>query len=75
MWKYWYYQVGARNPFGSMVNGNMAIGHGLSENWMKSNLEKAKGYNDYSCNSATDCVLCGCDGVEVRCSKFKLDLR
>jgi prepilin-type N-terminal cleavage/methylation domain-containing protein len=75
IWKYWYYQVGARNPFGSMINGNMAIGHGLTENWMKSNLAKSKGYNDYICNSSTDCVLCGCDGVEVRCTKFKLDLR
>ena len=75
IWKYWYFQVGARNPFGPKVNGDMAIGHGLTENWMKSNLEKAKGYNDYICNSPTDCVLCGCDGVEVRCSKFKLDLR
>ena len=75
IWKYWYFQVGARNPFGAMVNGDMAIGHGLTENWMKSNKDKAKGYNDYLCNSPTDCVLCGCDGEEVRCTKFKLDLR
>ena len=75
IWKYFYYQVGARNPFGAMVDGDMAIGHGLTENWMKSNKDKAKGYNDYLCNSPTDCVLCGCDGEEVRCTKFKLDLR
>ena len=75
IWKYWYFQVGARNPFGAMVNGNMAIGHGDTENWCKTRMSRCAGYNDYYCKTATDCKLCGYDGVEIRCSKFKLDLR
>ena len=75
IWKYWYYQVGVRNPFGSSHNGNMGINHSDSENWCKTRMSKCAGYNDYSCNTATDCKLCGYDGVEIRCSKFKLDLR
>ena len=39
------------------------------------NKAKAAGYNDYLCNSPTDCVLCGCDGELVKCTKFRLDLR
>ena len=75
IWKYWYHQVGSRNPFGVKVNGNMGIGHGLTESWMNSHKTKAEGYNDYVCNSASDCVLCGCDGEVVKCTKFSLDLR
>ena len=75
IWKYWYFQVGARNPFGAMVNGNMAIGHGDTENWCKTRMSRCAGYNDYYCNTATDCKLCGYDGVEIRCTEFKLDLR
>jgi hypothetical protein len=58
-----------------MVNGNMAIGHGDTENWCKTRMSRCAGYNDYYCNTATDCKLCGYDGIEIRCSKFKLDLR
>ncbi len=75
IWKYWYFQVGARNPFGAMVNGDMAIGHGDSENWCKTRMSRCAGYNDYYCKTTSDCKLCGYDGDEVRCTKFKLDLR
>jgi len=48
IWKYWYFQVGARNPFGAMgVNGNMPIGNGDSENWCKTRMSRCAGYNDY----------------------------
>ena len=75
IWKLWYDKFKSRNPFGSSVNGDMGVGHGTTKEWMESHLSKAAGYNDYICNSPTDCELCGCDGVEVRCTKFKLDLR
>ena len=75
IWKYWYFQVGARNPFGAKVNGDMAIGHGETENWCKTRMSRCAGYNDYYCNTPSDCKLCGYDGEEIRCSNFKLDLR
>ena len=76
IWKYWYFQVGARNPFGAMgVNGNMAIGGGDSEDWCKTRMSRCAGYNDYYCGTASDCKLCGYDGEKIRCSNFKLDMR
>jgi prepilin-type N-terminal cleavage/methylation domain-containing protein len=76
IWKYWYFQVGARNPFGAMgVNGNMAIGGGDSEDWCKTRMSRCAGYNDYYCSTESDCKLCGYDGEKIRCSNFKLDMR
>ncbi len=75
IWKLWYDKFGSRNPFGSSVDGDMGVGNGDYEAWFKTHLAKGAGYNQYYCHSPTDCQLCGCDGVEVRCTKFKLDLR
>jgi prepilin-type N-terminal cleavage/methylation domain-containing protein len=74
IWKYWYFQVGARNPFGPKIDGDLAIGHG-STNWMKTNMSKMQGYTNYECNSAKDCQLCSTDGEKYQCTNFKLDLR
>ena len=75
IYKLWYNKFNARNPFGSGIDGDQGIGHGDYRDWFKTHLEKGAGYNNYYCFSAKDCELCGTDGVEVKCTKFSLDMR
>ena len=76
-----WYQAGARNPFGTNhAFGDGAISSGDSEKWCKTRMSVCAGVNEYSCNTlssstGTDCKLCGYDGDEIRCTKFKLDMR
>ena len=79
MHNHWY-QSGARNPFGANNRfGDKAIGFGDAPACKIPN-KSCAGVNEYSCNllsasTGTDCKLCGYDGDEIRCTKFKLDMR